>query len=48
MNQTILNMKLSSLIGKLSSRGISQSEYDRILEEIEAEIKRYREAKKEL
>lgn len=48
MNQTILNMKLSSLIGKLSSRGISQNEYERILDEIEKLIKEYKEAKKEL
>ena len=45
MNQTILNMKLSALIGNLSSRGISQSEYDRILEEIEKLIKEYKEKK---
>lgn len=46
MNQTILNMKLSALIGKLSSRGIKEDEYERILEEIEKLIKEYRETKK--
>lgn len=44
-NKILLIMNLSKLIGKLSSRGISQNEYDRILEEIEKLIKEYREGK---
>lgn len=46
MNEIVLIYEIGKLTGKLSSPGISQEEFENILEEIEKLIKEYREAKK--